>query len=48
MLTLCDVKKVKSSDESSGRGGNASYAEKYQDHIPCSFAYKVFCVDDKL
>ena len=24
-----------------------SYTKKYQDHIPCSFAYKVFCVDDK-
>ena len=24
-----------------------SYASKYQDHIPCSFAYKLVCVDDK-
>ena len=24
-----------------------SYTRKYQDHIPCSFAYKVVCVDDK-
>ena len=24
-----------------------SYAEKYQDHIPCSFAYKIVCIDDK-
>ena len=21
--------------------------KKYQDHIPCSFAYKVVCIDDK-
>ena len=21
--------------------------QKYQDHIPCSFAYKVVCVDNK-
>ena len=21
--------------------------KKYQDHVPCSFAYKVVCVDDK-
>ena len=21
--------------------------KKYQDHIPCSFAYKVVCVDDR-
>ena len=24
-----------------------SYSKKYQDHIPCSFAYKLACVDDK-
>ena len=24
-----------------------SYTEKYQDHIPCSFAYKVVCIDDR-
>ena len=26
---------------------NTSYTEKYQSHIFCSFAYKVFCVDNK-
>ena len=25
----------------------SSYSKKYQDHIPCSFAYKLVCVDDK-
>ena len=24
-----------------------SYTKKYQGHIPCSFAYKVVCVDDR-
>ena len=24
-----------------------SYTKKYQDHFPCSFAYKAVCVDDK-
>ena len=24
-----------------------SYSKKYQDHIPCSFAYKLVCVNDK-
>ena len=24
-----------------------SYTRKYQDHIPCSFAYKVVCINDK-
>ena len=24
-----------------------SYSKKYQDHIPCSFAYKFVCVDDE-
>ena len=23
------------------------YSKKHQDHIPCSFAYKLICVDDK-
>ena len=23
------------------------YTKKYQDHVPCSFAYKVVCVDDR-
>ena len=38
----CLLNEVKSSDKNSG-----SYTEKYQDHIPCSFAYKVICVDNK-
>ena len=24
-----------------------SYTKKYQDHVPCSFAYKVVCIDDR-
>ena len=38
----CILKGVKSRDKNNG-----SYTEKYQDHIPCSFAYKVVCVDNK-
>ena len=34
---------VKSSD----KNNNTSYTEKYQDHIPCSFAYKVVCIYNK-
>ena len=37
------LKGVKSSDKNNG-----SYTEKYQAHIPCSFAYKVVCVDHKI
>ena len=25
-----------------------SYSKKYQDHVPCSFTYKLVCVDVKL
>ena len=25
----------------------SSYTKKYQDHVPCSFAYKVVCVDNR-
>ena len=38
----CILKAVKSSNKNNG-----SYTEKYQGHIPCSFAYKVSCVDNK-
>ena len=38
----CILKGVRSSNKNNG-----SYTEKYQDHIPCSFAYKVVCVDNK-
>ena len=39
----CNVKRVASSD----RGDNTSYTENYQAHIPCCFAYKVVCADDR-
>ena len=38
----CILKGAKSSDKNNG-----SYTEKYQDHIPCRFAYKVVCIDNK-
>ena len=25
-----------------------SYSKIYQDHVPCSFAYKVVCIDDRV
>ena len=31
----------------SDRNNNTSCTEKYQAHIPCSFAYKVICVNDR-
>ena len=36
----CNLKKVKCNE--------GSYTVKYQDHIPCSFAYKVVCGDNRL
>ena len=38
----CILKGVRSSDKK-----NDTYTKKYQDHIPCSFAYKVVCIDNK-
>ena len=29
------------------RNKNSSYTEKYQDHVPSSFAYKVVCIVDR-
>ena len=37
------LKRVRGSDKKN----NTWYTEKYQKHIPCSFAYKVVCVHDK-
>ena len=42
ILSATPSKGVKSSDLNKG-----SYTGKHQDHIPCSFAYKVVCVDNK-
>ena len=39
ILSATPSKGVKSSDKNNG-----SYTEKYQDHVPCSFAYKIVCV----
>ena len=35
----CNLKKAQRNE--------GSYTEKYQDYIPCSFAYKIVCIDDK-
>ena len=35
----CNLKSVKCNE--------GSYTEKHQNHIPCSFAYKVVCIDDR-
>ena len=40
----CILKIVDSDVECSS---NSSYTRKYQNHVPCSFAYKVVCVDNK-
>ena len=38
----CILKRVRGSHKNNG-----SCTEKYQDHIPSSFAYKVVCIDSK-
>ena len=35
----CNLKSIESYE--------GSFSKKYQDHVPCSFAYKLVCVDDK-
>ena len=42
IFSVTPSKEVKSNDKTNG-----SYTKKYQDHIPCSFAYKIVCVDNK-
>ena len=41
----CILEKVDGDIECSS---NSSYTRKYQNNVPCSFAYKVVCVDNKL
>ena len=40
----CFLKKV---DGDIACNSNSSYTRKYQNHVPCSFAYKVVCADNK-
>ena len=42
-----NVKKLQSRDKSNDRGDNASYTEKCQSQIFCSFSYKILCIDEK-
>ena len=42
LLNAFPSKGVQSSDKN-----NDSYTEKYQDQVPCSFAWKVVCTDNK-
>ena len=35
----CNLKSVKCNE--------GSYTEKHQDHVPCSFAYKIVCINDR-
>ena len=41
----CILKKTRASKEIIDK--NISYTKKYQNHIPCGFAYKVVCIDDR-
>ena len=41
--TECNSEKIRIND----RDKKTSYTEKYQNHIPCSFAFKLISIDDK-
>ena len=43
-----DSESVLKEPRGNDRNNNTSYTEKYQSYIPCIFAYKVVCFDDKL
>ena len=40
----CNLKKTDSDIKCSS---SSSYTKKYQEHVPCNFAYKAVCVDNK-
>ena len=39
----CNVNDV----QGNNRENNTVYNKNYQDHIPCGFAYKILCIDEK-
>ena len=43
-----DFESVLKGFQSNDNYDNASYTKKYQKHIPCSFAYEVVCINDRL
>ena len=45
LIFECILKKAKS--DFIECNSNSSYTTKYQDHIHCSFAYKIVCIDNK-
>ena len=42
-----DFESVLKEVQSNVNDNNSSYTKKYQKHIPCSFSYKVVCIDDR-
>ena len=42
-----DFESVLKGLQKNDRSNGASYSKKYQEHIPCSFVYKVVCFDDR-
>ena len=45
--TYADFECILKNVDSDINNNASSYTKKYQDHIPCSFAYKVVCVENK-
>ena len=42
-----DFESILNGDKNNDKNNNGSYTKNYQSHIPCSFAYKIVCTDDK-
>ena len=46
-LSINRVKSVKVEEGTIEVENYMSYTKKYHDHIPCSYAYKIVCIDDR-
>ena len=46
-MIYADFKNILVLENNRKKNPNESYTNKYQNHIPCTYGYKLVCVDDK-
>ena len=46
-LIYADFESILVPEDNGKQNPNESYTSKYQKHVPCSYGYKLACVDDK-
>ena len=46
-IIYADFESILVSEDNEKQNPNESYTNKYQEHISCSYGYRLVCVDDK-